>query len=236
MPSDAACKLKRAEPVLLAIGIMCLLAWGGLRIYSLEASSAAVRSFEVNQTGGAATQADSSTTVDVRLWSNERIAAYRKSLGELTIAPIAVLRIRKIGLAVPVFNGTDEVILNRGVGRVPGTAKIGELGNLAIAGHRDGFFRELGQLSPGDVIEVAGRGRVDRYTVTATRVVMPEDTSVLKKSASPTLTLITCFPFHFIGHAPQRYIVSAVHDALHDPLLAEKKEPRDFSGTTSQKQ
>lgn len=235
MPPDTAFKLKRAEPILVTIGITCLVAWGVLRIYSVATSRAAVQSFEANQTGEAAAQVRSSSAVDVRLWSSERIAAYQRSLTELTITPIAVLRIQKIDLVVPIFNGTNDLVLNRGVGRVPGTAKIGEPGNLAIAGHRDGFFRELGQLSPGDVIEVERKGGVDHYTVGLTRVVTPEDISVLKASASPTLTLITCFPFHFVGHAPERYIVSAVLTASHDPLLSENKT-HDFPGPTSQKQ
>lgn len=215
MPSAASLKLKRAEWILFALGIGCLLTWGGMRIYSVAASKAAVQNFETIEEGTAFAQANLSP-FDVRLWSTERIAAYQKSLTELTAAPIAVLRIPRISLVVPVFNGTGDLILDRGVGRVPGTAAVGQAGNLAIAGHRDGFFRGLSEVSIGDVVEVERPGSIDSYAVTATRVVAPEDISVLRPSASPTLTLITCFPFYFIGHAPQRYIVTAVLDAHHN--------------------
>jgi len=225
--SSATSKLKRLELIFLVIGLKCLLLWGGLRVYSLASSRVAVEQFEAHEEDEPTALTYPSSAVDVRLWSSGRIVAYQRSLGELTVAPIAVLRIQKIGLAVPVFNGTDDVILNRGVGRVPGTAKIGEPGNLAIAGHRDGFFRRLGELSSGDVIDVERMGSVDRYAVTATRVVTPEDVSVLKPGRSPTLTLITCFPFHFVGHAPRRYVVTAVFDASQGSW--QTKAPFDFA-------
>jgi sortase A len=236
MASDAASKLKRTELILLVIGIKCVLAWGGLRLYSVTTSRAAVRTFEAGERTGAVVHTNSPSTVDVRAWSSERIAAYQRSLGELAVAPIAVLRIQKLGLVVPVFNGTDDLILNRGVGRVLGTAQIGQPGNMAIAGHRDGFFRKLGEVSDGDVIEVERLGSVDRYVVTATRVVTPEDISVLKPSASPVLTLITCFPFYFIGHAPRRYIVTAVFDPHEDAVVAQTKTPHNFSHALFEKQ
>lgn len=212
MSSNAALRLKRFELILLVVGVKCLLLWSALRVYSFASSRAAVQSFEAIDEGETVAYANS-PPVDVTLWSNERIVAYQRSLFERTGTPIAVLRIPKIGLSAPVFNGTDGWTLNRGVGRVPGTAKIGVLGNLAIAGHRDGFFRELSQLIPGDIVELDHLGNVERYTVTETRVVRPEDISVLSPSASARLTLITCFPFHFIGHAPQRYIVTAAINA-----------------------
>jgi sortase A len=233
---DVALKFKRAELILLVIGLKCLLVWGGLRVYSAVASRAAVQTFEANEKRHAVAQADSSSATDVRLWSRERISAYQESVKSFRAAPIAVLRIQKIGLVAPVFNGTGGLILNRGVGRVYGTAKIGEAGNLAIAGHRDGFFRRLSQLSPGDAIELERLGSVDRYVVANIRVVRPKDVSVLKPSNSSMLTLITCFPFYFLGHAPERYIVTAIMDDSHDSLLAEKNRSSGLSGPASQRQ
>ena len=131
-------------------------------------------------------------------------------------APEAVLRVPKVGIEVPVLEGTSDAVLNRGVGHVPGTALPGQAGNLAITGHRDGFFRPLKDIAVGDVIEVERGGQakgdaeaVDRYVVRATRVVSPSDTSVLRATPEATLTLITCFPFYYVGAAPQRFIVQA---------------------------
>lgn len=229
MSSNAASRLKRVEVILLVVGVKCLLLWGALRIYSFAASRAAVQSFEAIDKSEVVAHPSPSPPVDIRLWSSERIVAYQRSLSELTAAPIAVLRIPKIGLSAPVFNGTDDLILSRGVGRVRGTAKIGTSGNLAIAGHRDSFFRELAELTPGDIVELDHLGKVDQYTVTATRVVTPEDISVLNASTSAMLTLITCFPFHFIGHAPQRYIVTAVFGPGQDPIVAPARAHHAFS-------
>lgn len=146
-----------------------------------------------------------------RLWDSARIRAYRKTLGVSFAPPEAILRISKVGIEVPVLEGTSDLILNRGVGHIPGTALPGEAGNVAITGHRDGFFRPLKDLAPGDTIELqrAATGRTDRYIVRKIKVVFPNDTSVLNSTVDSTLTLVTCYPFYFVGAAPQRYIVQA---------------------------
>jgi sortase A len=123
--------------------------------------------------------------------------------------PIAVLRIPHIQLEVPVYDDTNDLILNRGVGRILGTAHVGEIGNLGIAGHRDGFFRGLKDLAPGDEIGLDRIGQSDAYVVEKIEIVNPDDVSVLAPTPTPTLTLVTCFPFYFVGSAPQRYIVTA---------------------------
>jgi sortase A len=128
-------------------------------------------------------------------------------------APEALLRVPKVGLEVPIFEGTSDLVMNRGVGHIAGTALPGETGNVGIAGHRDGFFRSLKDVVPGDVIEIQRRSdsgtRVDRYTISRTEIVFPTDSSVLSTTATPTLTLVTCFPFHYVGAAPQRFVVQA---------------------------
>jgi sortase A len=123
--------------------------------------------------------------------------------------PLAVLSIPKLGLDVPVFEGTGELTLNQGAGRIVGTARPGEQGNIGIAGHRDGFFRGLKDVRVGDRIELAVLGRRSAYTVDSITVVKPGDVSVLRARARPSLTLVTCYPFYFVGDAPQRYIVQA---------------------------
>jgi sortase A len=137
------------------------------------------------------------------------VAAYKDSLVKKGDRPLAVLRIPKIHLEVPVYNDTDDLTLNRGVGRILGTAQIGKEGNLGIAGHRDGFFRGLKDLATHDEIELVRIDKVDTYVVEKIQIVNPEDVSVLDPTRVPSLTLVTCFPFYYVGSAPQRFIVHA---------------------------
>jgi sortase A len=146
---------------------------------------------------------------DHREWNSARILAYQRSLGVSFAAPEAILRVPHVGLEVPVLEGVDELTLNRGAGHVPGTALPGQPGNIAIAGHRDGFFRVLKDVVPGDTIDVQRAGSTDHFRVRSITVVSKSDTSVLKPTADTMLTLVTCYPFHFVGAAPQRYIVRA---------------------------
>jgi sortase A len=112
-------------------------------------------------------------------------------------------------LEVPVLDGVDDISLNRGVGYIPGTTYLGERGNIGIAGHRDGFFRILKDAGIGDVIELETLDRIDVYQVKNIVIVDKNDVSVLRPTSAPTLTLVTCYPFYFIGSAPKRYIVVA---------------------------
>jgi sortase A len=148
-------------------------------------------------------------TTDFSLWSEQRIAAYADSLSQHLAPPLAVLRISKVNLEVPVLKGTDDLVLNRGVGHIPGTVLPGEEGNIGIAGHRDGFFRVLKDVGPGDTIELETEDRTDTYRVNQIVIVKPDDVTVLRPRSVPSLTLVTCYPFYFIGSAPQRYIVEA---------------------------
>ncbi len=147
--------------------------------------------------------------IDFGLWSEKRIQAYIDALAMNLEEPLAILTIPKIELEVPVFEGTDDVTLNRGAGRIAGTAEPGESGNVGIAAHRDGFFRKLKDLQLGDRIELSTKERTLTYTVADIVVVQPSDISVLRPRAQPSLTLVTCYPFYFVGDAPQRYIVHA---------------------------
>jgi len=146
---------------------------------------------------------------DFGLWSKKRIAQYEESLTQHFDPPLAVLRISKVHFDLPVFEGTDDLTLNRGVGHIVGTVGPGEKGNTGIAGHRDGLFRVLKDLGPGDAIELLTPGRTDRYTVDKILIVRPDNVSVLQPRPMRSLTLVTCYPFYLIGSAPQRFIVQA---------------------------
>ena len=143
------------------------------------------------------------------LWAEKRIREYEQSLKISGDPPLAVLAIDRLGIRVPVYNGTDEHNLNRGVGRIRGTAWIDTDGNLGIAGHRDGFFRPLKDIAPGDRMDLQTANGTVTYKVTAIDIVEPEDVSVLAPTGEKTITLVTCYPFYYVGHAPKRYIVKA---------------------------
>jgi len=217
MVSTGLMKIRKGERIFLAIGIALLVIWAGARIYGGMASRAAINLFrsntaEVQLAGDSAQLKDGSSAdsgVDFTLWNPKRVIVYKESLSTKTDLPLAILRIPKINLEVPVFNDTDDLTLNRGVGRILGTAQFGQPGNLGIAGHRDGFFRGLKDVGPDDVIEVIRPGQTDFYAITQIQIVDPENVSVLAPTPGQTLTLVTCYPFYYIGNAPQRYIVTA---------------------------
>ena len=141
-------------------------------------------------------------------WSIQRTKWYQANVGK-PVESLAVLRIPALDLEVPVLEGTDEVTLNRGVGRIAGTSLPGHDGNIGIAGHRDGFFRRLKDIRTGDAIELATISGTDVFVVDQIRITSPADVSVLRPRTKHSLTLVTCYPFYFVGPAPSRYIVEA---------------------------
>jgi sortase A len=122
---------------------------------------------------------------------------------------IGRLAIPRLKLAVMVREGADEGTLSRAVGHIPGTALPGTVGNVGLAGHRDTFFRALRNIRADDTIELETTEGTYRYSVKSTRIVTPRDVSVLEASGGETLTLVTCYPFYYVGSAPKRFIVYA---------------------------
>jgi sortase A len=174
---------------------------------------------------------DSDFAGDFRLWSAERIAEYEDSLAQHVAPPLAVLHISKFDLRVPVLEGTDELTLNRGVGHIAGTARPDEEGNIGIAGHRDGFFRVLKDISPGDKIDLQTTRATGHFIVDQIVLVRPEDVSVLQPRSGPSLTLVTCYPFYFVGSAPQRYIVHASIASAGQTEVRSVREPRLYTSS-----
>jgi len=150
------------------------------------------------------------TTPDVSLWSPERIKEWRIASSLPAATPLAVMRMPRIHLEVPVLEGSDDATLNRGVGHIEDTALPGTDGNSGIAGHRDGFFRGLKDVGVGDAIELEMLNERLVYRIERTLIVDPEDVWVLDPTPSRSLTLVTCYPFYFVGSAPKRYIVRAI--------------------------
>jgi sortase A len=124
--------------------------------------------------------------------------------------PRAVLRIPSLDLEVPVYAGTSTGVLNRGAGLIEGSAWPGsDDGNIGIAAHRDSFFRPLQDIRPGNQVYIDTVQSTRRYRVTRISVVAPRDVAVLDDTGQPSVTLVTCYPFHYVGAAPQRFIVRA---------------------------
>ena len=121
--------------------------------------------------------------------------------------PIGKLTIGSVGISAMVLEGADSETLNVAPGHIPGTALPQENGNVAIAGHRDTFFRNLEKLRDGDSITLTTLTGVYWYRVDSMEVVDPARLDVLAPTKEPTLTLVTCYPFHMIGPAPKRFIV-----------------------------
>ena len=203
----------RIERVLMALGIGLLAVYVAVRTDGALLARARILSFKASQKSLAVTRGSIGrqdvSGIDFSLWSEKRIDSYKQSLAQRFDPPLALLRVAKIHLEVPVLEGTDDLTLNRGVGRIVGTARLGEKGNVGVAGHRDGFFRGLKDVGVGDSIDLVLPNRTDTYVVDKVEIVNPDDVGVLRPTSLSSLTLVTCYPFYFIGSAPQRYIVHA---------------------------
>ena len=123
--------------------------------------------------------------------------------------PLAELSIPRIGLSLVVMEGSDEHTLRKGLGHIEDTSLPGESGNVAIAGHRDSFFRPLLNIQVGDDIILDTPGERVHYKVSSYRVVNSSEVSVIKPTDEAVLTLVTCYPFWFVGSAPDRFVVRA---------------------------
>jgi sortase A len=122
---------------------------------------------------------------------------------------VGTIEIPAVGLATRVLEGSNASTLRLAVGHIPGTALPGRSGNVGLAGHRDTYFRSLRRIKVGDEIRFTTADGTFKYRVISLRVVFPNAIEVLHATPLPTLTLVTCYPFDFIGTAPQRLIVHA---------------------------
>ncbi|HEY7575910.1 MAG TPA: class D sortase, partial [Thermoanaerobaculia bacterium] len=194
------------ERALMGAGLVFLTIWGVVRFHGEVGRQAELQRFADARAAAIA----NTGAFDGSLWSPKRIRAYRETLTKKFPPPLAVLRIPRARVEVPVLQGTDAASLNRGVGWIAGTARPGEAGNVGIAGHRDGFFRGLKDIAAGDALELETTAGREKYAVADIRIVDPKEVSVLRPTSEDTVTLVTCYPFYFVGDAPRRYIVRAV--------------------------
>jgi sortase A len=213
LPGGTIRSFSKLEKLFLLFGIFLVSLYVANRVYSAIYSHASVQSFWAHQAPDpilAEVQSNWRSGVpDFRLWAEKRIKAYKASLAANVAPPLGILEISTLKLHVPILEGTDDLTLDRGVGHIAGTAPLGEPGNIGIAGHRDGFFRVLKDIGVGETIDVYTQRSRSRYVVDDIQIVSPADVSVLAPRARPSLTLVTCYPFYFVGSAPSRYIVHA---------------------------
>ena len=192
------------ERLCLAGGAMLLIGVGGNALYSRAAAASAVEAWAAARATTAQRQLHVPAP-DTALWSEGRRAKHHVDVQ----STLALLRVPSQQLTVPVLPGTDDATLNVGAGWLPESAAPGEPGNVAIAAHRDGYFRALKDVQIGDHMTLQTPSHDYTYRVEWTRVVDPDAVQVLAPTSDPALTLITCYPFYFVGSAPQRYIVRA---------------------------
>ncbi len=208
-----------AERALLAIGIVCLgiFAWSWLdsrlveiretrRLEAALAAAPAVKS-KASETDSFASFEKGAEQVQQEETKEEKKAELPlPESGEL----VGRLAIPRLGLTAIVLEGVDKKTLRRGAGHIPATALPQQQeGNVGIAAHRDSHFRELKDIREDDTIELTTLDGTFRYQVEWTKIVKPADVSVLEPTDEPALTLVTCYPFYYVGSAPERFIVRA---------------------------
>jgi sortase A len=207
----------RAERTALVFGVAALAFWGAANLAGIAGARQDLERFAAIRVASSQQPLAQTPTPDLRLWDLERAHARRTAFTEPAHPPLGILRISKIRLEVAVLPGTDDFVLNRAVGHIEGTALPGTDSNSGIAGHRDGFFRGLKDLAIGDAIELETLEGREMYRVERTWIVDPEEVSVLEPTPIRALTLVTCYPFYFLGSAPQRFIVRAVREETRIP-------------------
>ena len=216
----------RLERLVMCCGLLLILIYVGKRVYSAIYSRSSVQSFWASRASSPTPvegrPQSQSSLPDFSLWSEKRIKAYQASLLVNVAPPLGILDIPSLRLQVPVLEGTDDLTLDRGVGHIRGTASLDQTGNIGLAGHRDGFFRGLKDIHEGDAIYLHSQTDTSHYLVDEIQIVSPDDVSVLQARAKPSLTLVTCYPFYFVGPAPLRYIIHATVADMSPLKSAEK--------------
>jgi len=200
-PSHAAGWLRVFERSLFVVGLACVVFYA-----AACAQRALFQSTESDDFDHEIARALQLEEHDKSDWSASRVTRYEAISGEPTHT-LGRLEIPAANVSVMVLEGTDAWTLNRAVGHIEGTARPGEGGNLGIAGHRDSFFRGLQHMNRDDEMQLSTLEGVTHYRVTDIRIVEPREVEVLAPSEESSITLVTCYPFYYVGAAPKRYIV-----------------------------
>jgi sortase A len=204
--------LRWVERLLVAIGVVFLGYYGYRSVEARQFQREQAAAFESVLPVIAAVAETSPQSADGRATGPAAPVARGAPNAPASNAPshvVAMLDIPRLSLSTPVLSGDDDATLDIAVGHLPDTPKPWESGNSAFAAHRDGLFRPLRHIRVGDEVRVRTLEGEFTYRVRETKIVLPTDLSVLEPGDSPTLTLITCYPFNFVGNAPKRFIVHA---------------------------
>jgi len=221
-------KTRWLERALLLIGLLCLgsyaYAWLDAKVYdTLESRrlDAALAQRSAERAAQAGTRPADQT---------DSFESFRRGAGQADGQPqpetpesffsnleegdlIGRIEVPRLGVSAIVLEGVGYRTLRRGVGHIPDTALPDQDGNIGIAGHRDSFFRGLKDIRQDDIIDLTTPDGTHSYRVEWTKIVLPKDVHVLDGSGGPELTLVTCYPFYYVGSAPKRFIVRAVRVA-----------------------
>lgn len=149
---------------------------------------------------------------DTTLWAPGRVSDYESSLKADLPPVLGVLKIPSVGLEVPIYPSDSDLLMDRGSGVIDGMSYPHEPGNIGIAGHRDGYFRSLKDVKAGDKIFLQTLEGPKQFVIDATKIVEIDDLRLLQDTREQSVTLVTCYPFYFVGDAPQRFIVTASLD------------------------
>jgi sortase A len=207
--------------VLLASGLTLLAAAGIFHLDALLYQRSLSRRFQAEQSPARAPDAASEHQKKAGSWPSH-LQVRPISSGEA----VARLEIPRLGISVMVLEGVDAGTLQCAVGHIPGTSLPGPAGNVGLAGHRDTFFRPLKGIRTGDEILLTTTERTYAYRVRVSEVVEPRDTWVLAATEDPTLTLITCYPFSYLGPAPKRFVVQARGAFESSPAAPQVSQPQ----------
>jgi sortase A len=215
------------ERLLLLIGLICLgtvaYAYFDARLTDIEENrrlEEAIQSRKA-QTAAPASETDALSSFQA---TEKTPASAPPKLEEGAL--VGRLEIPRVGVSSIVLEGVGSRTLRRGVGHIPGTALPFQNGNVGLAGHRDSFFRSLKDIGKNDIVTFTTPEGTFRYQVEWTRIVLPKDTEVLENPGPPALTLVTCYPFYYVGSAPKRFIVRAVR-------VDDASSPAESSSSTS---
>jgi LPXTG-site transpeptidase (sortase) family protein len=196
--------MRWVERLLLMIGLVGASWFATGEIHAVREQAALARGLEAARRAAAA-----SATAPYGSSSSSSVSRPSPPVALATRALVGRIEVPRLRLSALAREGVDVRTLRGSVGHVPGTAMPGAPGNAAFAAHRDTFFRPLEGIRPGDAILITTPEGVHRYIVVGTRVVPPSDVSVLRSGNRSQLTLVTCYPFDYVGSAPQRFIVQA---------------------------
>src|SRR5215203_184871 len=211
--------LRWLERALLVIGIFCLgvfaYAWVDAKVYQYQENKLLDDSASQAAASRAAAETDALASFQERD-AGPKPRQEPKEEGAL----VGRVEIPRIGVSGIVLEGVEKKTLRRGIGRIPGTALPEDGGNVGLAAHRDSFFRGLKDIRKNDIITLKTLESTYYYRVDWTEIVRPEDTHVLEDTGVPELTLVTCYPFYYVGSAPKRFVVRA--ERIDEPAALEE--------------